>query len=284
MDKRCFSCFLNTYKNLFKKFNIDNSSIESFLNDFTIITNQENLISPEIQRQLNIVFCNIINNKDPFYEEKQISNSLAKNLYKLWKEKIISTNNSFNIALRLSIAGNIMDYGASNSYNIEKTIDRVLKSDFAIDYSNELKNRIQNSKTILYLGDNAGEIVFDKLFLEAFNHQNVYYAVKSAPVLNDITIDDAYDVGINTVAKLISNGYDAPSTILEKCSEEFINVFRNADLIISKGQGNLEGLLQEKDSRIYFLLMIKCDVIADLLNVKKGDFVVYNNNITPNIT
>jgi uncharacterized protein with ATP-grasp and redox domains len=136
-----------------------------------------------------------------------------------------------------------------------------------------------NAKNILYLGDNAGEIVMDKLFLETIKHQNVYYAVRGMPVINDVTIEDAKYVGIDKFAKIISNGYDSPSTILDKCSEEFINIYNKADLIISKGQGNLEGLINVKNEKIFFLLMVKCGVIGDELGVKKGDFVVYNNKI-----
>jgi hypothetical protein len=81
---------------------------------------------------------------------------------------------------------------------------------------------------------------------------------------------------MDLVTKVISNGYDVPSTVLKKCSAEFLEVYLSADLIISKGQGNLEGLIFENDPRIYFLLMVKCDVIAEALNVEKGSFVVVN--------
>jgi uncharacterized protein with ATP-grasp and redox domains len=101
--------------------------------------------------------------------------------------------------------------------------------------------------------------------------------VKGASVLNDATMKDAKEVGMDLVANVISNGYDAPSTILNKCSNDFLEVYHSADLIL-KGQGNFEGLMNENDSRIFFLLMVKCDVIAETLNVKKGSFVVYNKN------
>jgi hypothetical protein len=169
-----------------------------------------------------------------------------------------------------------MDYGANQVFDVHKTITKVLSSDFAIDHSIILKQRIKEAKRILYLGDNAGEIVFDKLFIETIMHPDLVFAVKDAPVLNDVTIQDAKEVGMYEVADVISNGYDASSTLLEKCSKEFLDVYRSADLIISKGQGNLEGLIDEKDPRIFFLFMVKCDVIAERVGVEKGSFVVYN--------
>ena len=128
----------------------------------------------------------------------------------------------------------------------------------------------------MYLGDNAGEIVFDKLLIETIGNKNVTYVVRSAPILNDVTINDAKEVGIDNVAEVISSGYDAPSTVLSKSGTTFLNKYLSADLIISKGQGNLEGLLYENDPRIFFILMAKCDVIAETLKVNKGSFLVYN--------
>jgi uncharacterized protein with ATP-grasp and redox domains len=161
---------------------------------------------------------------------------------------------------------------------LEATIEKVLKSDFAINHSFELKEALSTAKKVLYLGDNAGEIVLDKLFIETIMHPNLHFAVRGAPVINDVTLDDARYVGMDRVADVIQNGYDAPSTILDKCSNEFQKQFYDADVIISKGQGNLEGLLNKTDKQIFFLLMVKCDVIAEALSVKKGDFVVMKNN------
>jgi uncharacterized protein with ATP-grasp and redox domains len=177
-----------------------------------------------------------------------------------------------------------MDFAACPEFFInseqylKNIINEVLTADFAIDDSQELENRIKCSKTILFLGDNAGEIVFDKLLIETINHPNVYYAVRGKPVINDVTVDDASYVGIDKIAKVISNGYDAPSTIIEKASKEFKRIYNDADLIISKGQGNLEGLINNTRNDLYFLLMVKCDVIARLLGVKKGDYIAKKNN------
>ena len=114
------------------------------------------------------------------------------------------------------------------------------------------------------------------MFIETLQHPDLTAAVRGFPALNDVTLEDALQAGLHEVCKVIDNGSDAPATILTDCSREFQSAFHGADLIISKGQGNLEGLLPEADERMYFLLMAKCDVIADLLEVKKGDLIVYN--------
>ncbi|MGQ9846895.1 MAG: damage-control phosphatase ARMT1 family protein [Bacteroidales bacterium] len=280
VDVRCEKCFLKTYQRLFQKFKASSKSEELFYAFFQeILREQSALSNPEIQKLLQNKFCELIRIVDPFAEEKKNSNRIALSLYDEWKPKVFASENPFDVALRLAIAGNIMDYGANNSFDIHKTIERVLTTSFAIDHSKALQTKIKQAKKILYLGDNAGEIVFDRLFIETFMHNNITFAVKAAPILNDVTLDDAKQVEIDLVADVISNGYDAPSTILNKCSNEFINIYNSADLIISKGQGNFEGLMHQNDPRIFFLMMIKCDVIAEMLNVEKGSFVVYNQNI-----
>ena len=174
----------------------------------------------------------------------------------------------------MAIAGNIIDFGPTDKFDVSGTIKRVLKSDFAIDHSQQLKVEIEKANTILYLGDNCGEIVLDKLFLETINHPNVFFAVRNKPVLNDVTEKEALEVGIDKVAKIISNGDDTPSTLLHRVSEEFRDIYNTADLIISKGMGNYEGLMYETNPRLFFLLMIKCQVIGNNIGAQKGDFIV----------
>lgn len=276
-DERCRDCLLSTYQRLFEKFAVKIEDRQKFILFYQQTFRDYNFLSsPEIQRDLSNEFCRIIGVTDPFEEEKASSNAIALELYKRWKPEVSSSLNPFDLALRLSIAGNIMDYGANNSFDIIETINKVLKATFPIDHSSLLINNIRKAKRILYLGDNAGEIVFDKLFIETLMHPEVFFAVKSAPILNDVTMIDAKAVGMDSVAQVISNGFDAPSTLLNKCSKEFLEIFHSADLIISKGQGNYEGLMKTKDSRIFFLLMTKCDVMAEKLNVEKGSYIVYN--------
>ncbi len=155
-------------------------------------------------------------------------------------------------------------------------MDQATRNEFGIDHSAIMKEKIKNVRSILYLGDNAEEIVFDKLCIKTMGHSNLTYAVRGAPIINDATMEDAEYVGMKDIANAISNGYDAPSTLPEKSDRQFQKYFRESDLIISKGQGNLEGLLPLYDDRIFFLLMVKCDVIAEFLKVRKDSFVVYN--------
>ena len=125
----------------------------------------------------------------------------------------------------------------------------------------------------LYLADNAGEIVFDRLLIERLPAEKVTLAVRGGAVLNDATLIDAENTGITELVEVIRNGSDAPGTILEDCSEEFKRCFAAADLIVAKGQGNYESLSHFK-KKIYFLLTVKCSVVAQDLKCCVNDLVL----------
>lgn len=275
-DYRCFFCFARAFEKLLEEEELTVAEKNSFTRGMTMLysKSQENFSAPCFSRELHQILKLYSNNPDPYIKVKKQSNDLVLEMYPALKKLLIESENPYETALRLAIAGNIIDFAVGDHYDLQATIQKVLDSEFAINHSSELRTSLLNAKSVLYLGDNAGEIVFDKLFIETIMHPNLTYVVRGAPVINDATIDDARYVGIDTVADVIANGYDAPSTIVAKCSDEFKELFDCADVIISKGQGNLEGLLGKTDKEVYFLLMVKCDVIAEALGVKKGDFVV----------
>jgi uncharacterized protein with ATP-grasp and redox domains len=279
-DYRCFFCFARAFERLIEKENLSPEEKKCFASDMFGLFNEvrHDFSIPMISRELHALLKQYSDNPDPYQEAKKQSNNLVLGMYSELKRTVSLSDYPFETALRLAIAGNIIDYGIGNHFDLQGTIDEVMNSEFAIDDSLELKQAISEAETVLYLGDNCGEIVFDKLFIETMMHPNLIYAVRGAPVINDATLDDAIYVGMDLVADVISNGYDAPSTIPEYCSAEFLEVFNRAEVIISKGQGNLEGLLGKTGKEVYFLLMVKCEVIADKLNVKKGDFVVKKQN------
>ena len=239
----------------------------------------ENSYSPEITRDILARLKDFSWVEDPYQKEKEDSNRYLLNKYPEFQDLMRKSAAPFHTALRLAIAGNIIDFGPTHEFDVDRTIEKVLTSDFSIDHSNQLKTAIGNAKTILYLADNSGEIVLDRLFLETINHPNIWVAFRGKPVLNDVTQKEIVDVGIDKIAKVISNGDDAPSTLLHRVSKEFLSIYNSADLIISKGMGNYEGLMNETDKRLFYLLMIKCQVIGKNIGAEVGDFVVKQNSV-----
>ncbi|TWT81019.1 hypothetical protein CA13_24660 [Planctomycetes bacterium CA13] len=277
MNYECLICQMNALQKRMDKYEIAeekrNGLVSELIQDIAAI-DLDSSSSPEVTRSLLERLIINSNVADPYANEKQESNSELMGRYSEFKGMVNQAHDSFDAALRLAIAGNIIDFGPDHIWDIEETIDRVLSSDFAIDDSKQLRAEIASAKTILYLGDNCGEVVLDKLFIETINHPNLWFAVRNEPVLNDATEKEAIEVGIPKVAKLISNGDGAPSTLLHRVSKEFLEVYNSADLIVSKGMGNYEGLMNETDSRLFFLMMIKCQVIGRNVGAQTGDFVV----------
>jgi uncharacterized protein with ATP-grasp and redox domains len=279
-DYRCFFCLARSFEKLLRKETISVEAKNNFTRDMINLyqAQHDKLSAPEFARDLHRLLKSYTKTHDPYKPEKRQSNILALDMASEMQETIDRSPDPFITAMRLAIAGNIVDFAANQSFDLKGTIDRSLTSEFAIDHTEQLRTAVRNADSILYLGDNAGEIVFDKLFIKIMNHKNVTFVVRGMPVINDVTIEDADYTGMGEVAKVITNGYDAPSTIVEKSSEEFRNYFEKAGLIIAKGQGNLEGLISLNDKRIFFLLVVKCDVIAEFLKVEKESIVVFNSS------
>jgi len=272
----CIICAINGILNLFKNGLLDIKYQEEILRRILKYYSEVNYNQLTIAagKEVKKIIQEVSGNPDPFKPLKDEYNLKALEYYNKYENAIKNDINPMDKALRLAIAGNIIDFGPTHDFDIYKKIEEVFKDEFAVDDSKELFEEIKKAKSILYLGDNTGEIVFDKLFLEVLNHPNVTFAVRHSPVLNDATLEDALFIGINKLAKVITNGDNAPGTLLNSVSEQFLEHFNSADLIISKGQGNFEGLSHITNKNIYFLLTIKCELIAKNIGVKKGDCIV----------
>lgn len=229
---------------------------------------------PYLGREAHRTIRKVLDDPDPFLRLKREFNQVARKLYPSLKRKVSSCQDKFACAIRLAIAGNIIDFGPQHHFELMKTIDQVLGKKPVIDDTTSLKENIREASSILFLGDNAGETFFDKILIEEMPRGKIYYAARGSPVINDATCEDAYYAGLDQVAKIISNGSDAPGTILDDCSDEFRGIFDRADLVIAKGHGNYETLNEVRGKRLYFLLMVKCRIIARDLGCSVSDFVV----------
>ncbi len=210
--------------------------------------------------------------EDPYKRIKEFHIKEALALYPKLKQLINNSPNKLLTAIRIAIAGNVIDLGVGKEFNILEDVEKILVQKFAIFDFEKFKFQLKKAESILYLGDNAGESVFDRILIEEMG-KPVTYIVREVPVINDVTIEDAISSGLNNVAEIISSGSSAPGTILDLCNDAFLENFNNADMIISKGQGNYEGL-SNVDRSVCFLLKAKCQVIANNLQVKENDIVL----------
>lgn len=235
-----------------------------------------NISPPAMARRIQHTICSLTECPDPFRTIKESFNRFSLGLYPGLKEKIRVSGNPLETAVRFAIAGNIIDVAAMGNIDpgaVQATIDQCLTVPL-VGSMGAFIDAVQTSQNILYLGDNAGEIVFDRLLIETLSLHKITYAVRGKPILNDATMADAESTGMTGLVPVIDNGSDAPGTILALCSDAFRKAFSEADLVIAKGQGNYE-TLSDVQKQVVFMLKIKCPVVARYIGLELGSMVIH---------
>jgi uncharacterized protein with ATP-grasp and redox domains len=229
------------------------------------------VLGQAIHRRIREVTCV----EDPYREVKEYQNRTALRLFPMLKAEIDASSDPLMTAVRLTIAGNILSMTASGNVTESDVHNSIRQGLTEPSYMQEpeFKHAISGAESILYLADNAGEIVFDRLLIEQLLRARVTVAVRGGPVINDATVQDAYAAGLSGLVEIIENGSDAPGIILEDCSQAFNRRFADAELIISKGQGNFE-TLNHGQKNIFFLFKVKCPVIAAHVGMPVGTHIL----------
>lgn len=240
-----------------------------------------NETAPEIAFRMHQHAKNITNITDPYVTLKEQYNKIAKEIYeRIIEEKWLdNAEDPFDMSCRLAIAGNIIDFSVGLNLehsDIVKSVEDSIKHNIFGTGTTALREAVEKSNNIMYIADNAGEIIFDKFLLENLPVNKVTYVVKGGPIVNDATMQDAISAGIVDLVKVIDNGHAAQGTILKDCSSTFKSEFSKADLIISKGQANFETLSDIKDKTIFYLLRAKCSSVASAIGCKQMDYVLTN--------
>lgn len=233
---------------------------------------------PEIGHKVHRLITRMTGVRDPYRNVKKKCNDQALALYPGLHRRVRSSRDGLLAAIKLAIAGNVIDFGADREFDWKMDLERITRQGLAINDYSVLREALRSARNILYLADNAGETVFDRLLIEEMDRP-VIYAVKAEPIINDATRRDAERSDIGRLARIISSGSSMPGTLLRRCTPRFLQVFRSADLIISKGQGNYETLSEEK-APLFFLLKAKCAVVARHLNVKRGSLLLVRSRVS----
>ena len=231
---------------------------------------------PVMARQIQHTIQELTGCDDPYFSVKRHFNRLILELLDGFREKTKLSADPFNTAVRLAIAGNIIDFGPFADVDdsmVHDAVNRSLLAPIPGSSIRRMKDEIDKANNILYLADNAGEIVFDRLLIEQMPREKITVAVKGGPIINDALMEDAQDVGLTELVHVVDNGSDAAGTVLETCSEDFFERFEAADVIIAKGQANYE-TLSEVNANTFFLFTAKCPVIAGDAGCLVGDMVV----------
>ncbi len=270
----CYACFLRQTIDAVRFAGADAQQEVNILKEVLQILHDTDPASkpPEISNHIHQIIRNRLDNPDPYFAVKKSSTAEAMAMLPWLQEKIRASKDQFETALRISVAGNIIDFGASREFNLHQVLEAAISEPFAIFDLDRMRETMSEAEWVLFIADNAGETVFDRLLINQIN-QPVYYAVKSSPIINDATLVDAIEANINSVATIVETGSNAPGTNLNKSSPQFRRLYKEASVIIAKGQGNYE-MLSENGPRFFFLLKAKCQMVARDLGVSLGSFVV----------
>jgi len=287
----CISCFFKQALEAARMAGADNETQKKILDEVAKAIPGIKLTStpPEMGKTIHDVVKKMTGQEDPYKDLKEKANEQTLKIYPELRKKIESSEDKLLMAVELAIAGNIIDYGTKNSLDVEKELTKILQREQRViedekesifDFQS-FEKAVNNAESILYIGDNVGETVFDCILLEQikriFPEKEIVYAVREKPIINDALKEDAVKAGIDNFAEIISSGSEVPGTIISLCSKDFIDLFEKSDLVISKGQGNYETLSDEKRP-IFFLFMAKCPVIARDVNCEVGEIILVRNH------
>ncbi len=280
-DFECLPCVLKTSFEAIKlATKNDDLSREIFYKLLDEMKNYQNgNPPPEIAGEFFKKIKDLTGNEDPYFAIKRTGDDFLLNHQNLFYKKIADSDDPLMSAMKFAIAGNIIDYGVNPNLVVEDEVKKIFEeanrkiNHEVFDYK-KLKEELFNAKSLLFIADNCGEIVLDKLFLKEIKREypniKITIAVRSETILNDVTMKEAKYCGLDEIGDLIESGSIYPGTLLQKTNENFKEIFDNADIVLSKGQGNFETMNDNKTREIYFLFLIKCKIVVFEIKQKLG--------------
>ncbi len=279
IDKECVGCIINQSIKVANAIGAD-ESLKNTLHAHVTQMSQEFSFSknpPEIAADVYEKMAEIANKSDLYDEIKELATQKAKLLIPGLKDRLQASNEKLLMATKIAVAGNVIDLAAAIEFDLEEELENVFHTAFAHDDFEKMEQELVRAKDILIIGDNVGEHIFDYLFIETL--QELYpdvrysYMVRGVPIINDVTMKEAKEAGFDKLCNLVDSGVNTPGFTYSRANENAKKLFDNADLIISKGMGNYECLNESTRSNIFFLLKVKCDVVANSLKKRAGDII-----------
>ncbi len=281
IKKNCYLCIYTQIYNVTVRLNLDEKISGEILRATAKDLSKYDLTSkpPLVAADLYSNVSKILNKKDLFEEAKKTSISEAKNIKPVLKEKLLKSKNRLFDACKIAVAGNVIDLGVNQKYDIKKELKRIFEMNFYKNDFFEFEKKIKSAKTVCYLADNAGENIFDEILIETIKEINssvrIYYIVRGKPIINDVTKKDLKGLDIWNLADVIDSGVDTPGFCLEKANKNSLEIFYNSDMVISKGMGNFESLFGECKKEIFYMFKVKCEPVAEISGSKKGEYMLF---------
>lgn len=279
IDKECIGCIINQSVRVADAIGASPdlkdkliSHVQTLSKDFSFKHNP-----PEIASYVYEDMAKIANKKDLYDQVKALSTKKALSFVPLLKEKLSSSNNKLLTATKIAVAGNVIDLAAQVEFDLEEELNKIFDTPFAYDDFYMLEEKLNSCKTVLVIGDNVGEHIFDYLFIQTLKeispHVKFSYMVRGNPIINDVTMIEAKEAGFDELCELVDSGVNTPGFTYNRANLYSKELFDSADLVVSKGMGNYECMSPSHRKNICFLLKVKCSVVANSLGKEIGDIV-----------
>jgi len=279
LASECIPCLLNQVIRTYRILNYNDDEIYRRLRDAIAILKMTdwNLTPPEIYFKIYYYIRSETGIDDPYKHVKKFWSSKLRSYEDKFRNLIVNSRDPIYTALKLSLAGNIVDFGALGEFNIDNTIRESLSKPLTIDHYEIFKRKLEDARTLFYVLDNVGESIFDRLFLEILceniKFDKIYIGIKMEPFINDVTYEDALEEGFDKLGNVEFIEFPVDTELFRRYRKKglFEEWFKKADLTIMKGQGNLE--LFYKFNNIFFALMTKCNPVAKFIGVDRGSLI-----------
>ena len=275
----CVECIINQAERVGRTLHVDEQTTQKLVQTARSMSEHFSFSQtpPEVATPVYEEMARILRKEDIYDEIKALSTKKALSLLPLLEKQFEKSDKIFETALKIAVAGNVIDLASEITFDLDEELAKIFHTDFAVDDSRELSRLLDTAKDVVVLGDNAGEHVFDKLFVQTL--QKLYpditfhYFVRGKPIINDVTFKEAKAIGFDAVCEVVDSGVDTPGFVYSRANERAKELFDAADVVISKGMGNYECLTPSHKSPIAFLLKVKCNVVANSLGRNVGDIV-----------
>ena len=275
-DHRCFACILDKMNSLLDAFNATPAERSSFIAELASRYGDHGIKTAptDFLREAYHTLAKRYQGEFPFWQYKKAMNDLALELQPALRVRVRMGSNSFRNAMRIALVGTRINFVKDSSQHIMREVDEGIRAHLAIDDGELLKSRIHNDSKIVYLADRAGEIVFDRMFIRTIPGAEVVYVVNCPYAGYAASGQDADYVSMRGCAKVLANGCKAPNTLPAVANERFHEILDEADIIIAKGQTNLEAMFSYHDPRLFALFTCRCDLVAKQFGIAVGDSVI----------
>jgi len=279
IKEECIHCIINQSVKVSDSIGADSklkkyivSTVETMSKDFSF-----KMTPPEVASSVYEKISIIANKYDLYDDIKTSSTKKALSFVPLLKNKLLNSENKFLTATKIAVAGNVIDLAAAVEFDLEEELLKIFDTNFAYDNFSDLKTKLETANDVVILGDNVGEHVFDYMFIEVlkelYPNINFTYMVRGNPIINDVTMKEAREIGFDNICRLVDSGVNTPGFAYSRANTNSKELFDKSDLVISKGMGNYECLSSSHKKDICFLLKIKCEVVAESLGKNIGDII-----------